>query len=126
MRNPCILAGRCLVRPALKGLERHMPVSGVLLVIVEVGAKLPSWLGSCQDKVTDTVVLVAASDESPTRFAARAIQRIQVLRDSDQRIQAAVIVPADNVVGCEVLESRLRISEAVLGQLAHYNRGRLL
>ncbi len=126
MRNPCILAERHLVRPALKGLERHMPISGVLLVIVEVGAKLPPWLASCQDKVTDTVVLVAAGDESPTRFTARAIQRIQALRDSEQRIQAAVIVPADQVVGDEVLESRLKISQAVLAQLAQYNRGRLL
>jgi len=102
-----------------------MPMSGVLLVIVEVGAKLPRWLASCQDKVTDTMVLVAA-DESPTRFAARAIQRVRALRDSDQRIQAAVIVPADHVVGDEVLKSRLKISQAVLEQLAHFNRGRLL
>src|SRR5512142_196097 len=109
MKNPCILAERCLVRPALKGLERHMPISGVLLVIVEVGAKLPSWLASCQDKGTDTVVLGAAGDESPTHFSARAIQRIQALKESEQRIQSAVIVPADHVVGGEVVESRLRI-----------------
>ena len=103
-----------------------MPISGVLLVIVEAGAKLPVWLASCQGKVSDTVVLVAASDESPTRFAKRAIQRIQALRDSDQRIQAAVIVPADQLVADEVLSSRLNISQAVLSQQAHYNRGRLL
>jgi hypothetical protein len=103
-----------------------MPISGVLLVIVEVGAKLPPWLASCQDKVTDTVVLVAAGDESPTRFAMRAIQRIQVLRDSDQRLQATVIIPADHVVSDEVLESRLKISLAVLAQLTTLNRGRLL
>jgi len=103
-----------------------MPISGVLLVIVEAGAKLPVWLASCQDKVTDTVVLVAAGDESPTRFATRATQRIQALRDCDQRIQAAVIVPADQLVADEVLSSRLRISQAVLSQQAHYNRGRLL
>lgn len=103
-----------------------MPISGVLLVIVEAGAKLPVWLASCQDKVSDTVVLVAASDESPTRFAKRATQRIQALRDSDQRIQAAVIVPADQLVADEVLSSRLDISQAILSQQAHYNRGRLL
>ena len=103
-----------------------MPISGVLLVIVEAGAKLPVWLASCQDKVSDTVVLVAARDESPTRFAKRATQRIQALRDSDQRIQAAVIVPADQLAADEVLSSRLNISQAVLSQQAHYNRGRLL
>lgn len=103
-----------------------MPISGVLLVIVEAGAKLPVWLASCQDKVSDTVVLVGASDESPARFATRATQRIQALRDSDQRIQAAVIVPADQLVADEVLSSRLKISQAVLSQQAHYNRGRLL
>jgi hypothetical protein len=122
----CILAERCLVRFASKGLERHMPMSGVLLVIVETGAKLPAWLASCQDKVTDTVVLVAAVDETPSRFARRASQRIQHLGDSDHRIQAAVVVPADEVVSDEALSSRQKICESVLAQLAHNNRGRLL
>jgi hypothetical protein len=83
-------------------------------------------LASCQDKVTDTVVLVAAGDETPSRFARRAIQRIQTLGESEHRIQAAVIVPADQVVSEEVLSSRHGICESVLAQLAHTNRGRLL
>ena len=103
-----------------------MPMSGVLLVIVESGAMLPPWLSSCQDKVSDTLVLASASDELPTRFAARVILRINALHDSDQRIQAAVFIPSDRVVGAEVLSSRLRISQAILSQLALHNRGRLL
>lgn len=103
-----------------------MPTSGVLLLIVERGAKLPSWLASCQDKVNDTVVLVAASDESPSHFATRAMQRMQALRDTGQRIQSAVVIPADHVVPPEVLVCRLQIAQSILQHLALHNRGRLL
>ena len=103
-----------------------MTMSGVLLVIVESGAMLPTWLASCQDKVSDTLVLASAADEHPTRFAARAMQRINALRDSDHRIQAAVLISSDRVVGADVLASRLKISQSILSQLALHNRGRLL
>ncbi len=103
-----------------------MPMSGVLLVIVESGASLPPWLSACQDKVSDTLVLASASDEHPSRFAARVVQRVVALRDSDQRIQAAVFIPSDRVVGTDVLSSRLKISQTILSQLALHNRGRLL
>jgi hypothetical protein len=103
-----------------------MQSPGVLLLIVENGATLPPWLGSCQEKVSDTVVLVAAPDESTARFAARAIQRVVSLGDSDQRIQAAVLIPADAEVTAEVLLSRLEISQAILTHMARHGRGQLL
>jgi hypothetical protein len=112
---------------ALKGLEkRAMPLSGVLLVIVESGATLPPWLASCQDRVSDTMVLASAADEQPTRFAARAIARINALRDTDQRIQAAVLIASYRVVDADILDSRLKTTQSILSHLALHNRGRLL
>ena len=103
-----------------------MQLSGVLLVIIENGAALPPWLGSCQGKVSDTVVLVCASDEISTRFSARAIQRVAALSDSDQRIQTAVLVPSDLAVNGEVLATRLNVTQAILAHMARYGRGQLL
>ena len=103
-----------------------MPLSGVLLVIVESGAMLPPWLALCQDRVSDTMVLASAADEQPTKFAARAIARINALRDADQRIQAAVLIASDRVVDTDVLNGRLKISQSILAHLTQHNRGRLL
>jgi hypothetical protein len=107
-------------------VEIFMQLSGVLLVIVENGAALPVWLGSCQSKVSDTVVLVSASDEISTRFSARAIQRVEALSDSDQRIQTAVLVASDVAVGGDVLSSRLNVAQAILTHMARHGRGQLL
>ncbi len=73
--NKCILAERRKSSSRSSSVEFFMQLSGVLFVIVENGAPLPSWLGYCQGKVSDTVVLVSAADEISTRFSARAIQR---------------------------------------------------
>lgn len=103
-----------------------MQVPGVLLLIVENGAQLPPWLGSCQGKVSDTVVLVAAPDESTTRFTTRVTQRVNGLADSDQRIQIAILIPSDLEGTSDVLSSRLDISQAILTHMARHGRGQLL
>lgn len=103
-----------------------MQLSGVLLVIVESGAKLPPWLGSCQGKVNDTIVLVSAQDESSTRFSARAIQRLDALGDSEQRIQIAVIVPSNFAVSGEMLTTRQDIAQAILTHMVRHSHGKLL
>jgi hypothetical protein len=103
-----------------------MSVAGVLLVVVEGGATLPPWLASCQGKVSDTIVLVSAPDEQANHFAARAVQRLNALGTSDQRIQVAVLVPSDQVVGADVIATRLNITQAILAEMSRHNRGRLL
>jgi len=124
--NKCILAERRKGCSYLSSAEFFMQLSGVLLLVVENGAKLPPWLGSCQGKVSDTVVLVTASDETAARFSARAIQRVDALSDPDQRIQTAVLVPSDVEVGDDVLSTRVNISQAILKHMSRYGRGQLL
>jgi len=103
-----------------------MQSPGVLLLIVEHGAALPPWLGSCQGKVSDTVVLVAAPGESAARFSARVIQRVSGLQGLDERIQTAVYIPSDAEAPSDVLSSRLEISQAILTHKARHGRGQLL
>ena len=103
-----------------------MQLSGVLLVVVESRATLPPWLGSCQGKVNDTIVLVSAPEELATRFSARAIQRLDALRDSEQRIQTAVIVPSNAAVSSEMLATRQNIAQAILTHMARHGHGKLL
>ncbi len=124
--NKCILAERRKGRSHLSSVEFFMQSSGVLLLVVENGARLPPWLGSCQGKVSDTVVLVSASGEPPSRFSTRAIQRVDALSDSDQRIQTAVLVPSDGEAGAEALTTRLNIAQAILKHMSRYGRGQLL
>ena len=124
--NKCILAERRKGRSHLAGAEFFMQSSGVLFLVVENGAKLPPWLGSCQDKVSDTVVLVSAPDENPTRFSARATQRVDALSDSDQRIQTAVLVPSDGEVSADAVTTRLNVAQAILKHMARHGRGQLL
>src|ERR1700690_2595925 len=124
--NKCILAERWQTGSHSSRVEIFMQLSGVLLVIVENGAALPSWLGCCQSKVSDTVVLVAAPDEMSNRFSARTVQRVDALSDSDQRIQTAVFVPSDLPVGNDVLATRQNISQAILAHMARHGRGQLL
>ncbi len=124
--NKCILAKRRRTGSQSSRAEKFMQVSGVLLVVVESGATLPGWLGSCQSKVSDTVVLVAAPDEMSNRFSSRAIQRVDALSDSDQRIQTAVLVPSDTPVGNDVLAARQNISQAILTHMTRHGRGQLL
>jgi hypothetical protein len=124
--NKCILAERRKSGSHSSRVEIFMQLSGVLLVVVESGAALPSWLGSCQSKVSDTVVLVAAPDEMSNRFSTRAIQRVDALTDSDQRIQTAVFVPSDLPAGDDVLATRQNISQAILSHMTRHGRGQLL
>ncbi len=103
-----------------------MQSPGVLLLVVENGASLPPWLGSCQGKVSDTVVLVAAPGESASRFSGRVTQRVHGLIDSEQRIQIAVFIPANTEASTSALASRLDISQAILTHMARHGRGQLL
>jgi len=103
-----------------------MQSPGVLLLVVENGAALPQWLGSCQSKVSDTVVLVAAPGEKALRFSARVTQRVNGLVDSEQRIQTAVFIPSDSEANANVLSSRVDISQAILTHMSRHGRGQLL
>jgi hypothetical protein len=124
--NECILGERRKGGSYSSSVEYFMQSSGVLLLFVENGAKLPPWLGSCQGKVSDTVVLVSAPDENAARFSTRVAQRVEALSDSDQRIQTGVLVASDFEVGADSLATRLNVAQSVLKHMARYGRGQLL
>lgn len=107
-------------------LELNMQTAGVLLVIVEGGANLPSWIGRCQDKVSDVFVLAGSSDERADALLHRVEQRLTLLLNSDAKRGLAVLVTEAGPVTTAVELARLRIAQALLGYLKAHNEGVLL
>ncbi len=103
-----------------------MKQPGALLVIVEKGAILPTWVGRCQDRVSDVVVLAAAYDESPKELACRVVQRIETMSSTDVTVSLAVLVAAEEPLPAAYADSRVAMAHAVLEQFLRRGRGQLL
>jgi hypothetical protein len=103
-----------------------MQTAGVLLVAVERGAALPTWVGRCQDKVSDVCVLVSNSYEPTEALLKRVDQRLHLLSESNYQRGLAVLV-VDNVCAtADAEESRKRIADRLLSYLAEVSQGMLL
>ncbi len=103
-----------------------MQSSGVLLVIVEPEARLPAWVGRCQDIVSDVVVLVAAAADDPLAFAERVVQRVNVIAESGEPIRFAVLVATDGDEPERTVSARQRICHALKPALSPAIEGQLL
>jgi hypothetical protein len=107
-------------------LEFNMQTAGVLLVTVEGGANLPSWIGRCQDKVSDVFVLAGSSEERADALLHRVEQRLTLLSNHDVERGLAVLVTEPGPVPTATELARLRIAQALLGYLKARNEGVLL
>jgi hypothetical protein len=104
-------------------------MSGVL-VIVELGAEWPSWLGTAVETVPgrgDRRVLSQTEGEGPEAFAERVAQRLQPLSLFDKRVSLERVVIACNERSDErAMTARSKLSQALLGTLAEGRSWQLL
>lgn len=103
-----------------------MQTAGVLLVAVERGATLPAWVGRCQDRVSDVVLLVSNSDEPAEALTKRIEQRVHLLSDSDHQRGLAVFVVDIAHTSADAALARKRIADCLLAYLAQVGEGVLL
>jgi hypothetical protein len=103
-----------------------MQTAGVLLVAVEGGAVLPTWIGRCQDKVSDVFVLAGSNEEPAEALLRRVEQRVSLLARNGVERGIAVLVTAGDTVSTAAEIARLRLTQALLGYLSHLNEGSLL
>lgn len=103
-----------------------MQSTGVLLVAVERGAALPAWVGRCQDRVSDVVLLVSNSDECAEALTRRIEQRAHLLSDSDHQRGLAVLVVDITHPSAEAALARREIADCLLTYLTRVGEGVLL
>jgi len=102
----------------------HTP--GVLLVAVEKGASLPTWIGHCQDKVSDVFLLVSTIEEPRDALVKRIEQRLALLTESEHQRGLVVLVADPNPASAESEEARMQVADRLLGYLAQLGEGLLL
>jgi hypothetical protein len=103
-----------------------MQSTGVLLVAVERGASLPTWIGHCQDKVSDVFLLVGNSEESRDVLLKRVEQRLTLLSESGHRRGLVVLVADPSPASIDTEEARMQVADRLLGYLAQLGEGILL
>jgi hypothetical protein len=106
--------------------EPTMQSIGVLLVAVERGAALPVWVGRCQDRVSDVVLLISNSDESAAAMTKRIEQRAHLLTGSDHQRGVAVLVVDISQLTADATRARREIADCLLAYLTHVGEGVLL
>jgi hypothetical protein len=121
-----ILARRPEARARPWGSESNMQTDGVLLVAVERGAALPTWIGHCQDRVSDVFVLVGNTDEPIDTRLKRLDQRLSHLAESEYRRGLVVIVAAPELATPEAEAVRMQVADRLLSRLTRLGEGKLL
>jgi hypothetical protein len=121
-----ILAGRRGGGLLPRELEPNMQTAGVLLVAVEGGAILPTWIGRCQDKVSDVFVLAGSYEEPAEALLHRVEQRLTLLNRNGVERGLAVLVTEGGPVSTAAEIARLRLAQALLGYLSKLGEGALL
>ncbi|HEY5956382.1 MAG TPA: hypothetical protein VIV60_07520, partial [Polyangiaceae bacterium] len=107
-------------------LEPTMQTAGVLLVAVERGAVLPSWIGHCQDKVSDVFMLIENNEEPRDALLRRVDQRLALLSDAEHRLGLMVLVAAPGNADEETESARVAVAERLLSYLSQLGEGTLL
>ncbi|MGC4066151.1 MAG: hypothetical protein QM784_16210 [Polyangiaceae bacterium] len=107
-------------------LEPNMQTAGVLLVAVEGGALLPTWIGRCQDRVSDVFVLAGSSEEPADALLRRVEQRVSLLTGGTANRGLAVLVTEGGPVSTAAEIARLRVAQALLQYLSTLKGGTLL
>jgi hypothetical protein len=126
MKSGVILAERRGGGLLPRELEPTMQTAGVLLVAVERGAALPTWIGHCQDKVSDVFVLVGNTMEPTDALLRRVEQRLALLTDTEQRRGMAVLVAERGHASPEAEQVRAQVADRLLSYLARVGQGMLL
>jgi hypothetical protein len=107
-------------------LESNMHTAGVLLVAAERGAALPTWIGQCQDKVSDVFVLVGNSQEPPNALLKRVEQRLSLLEESEHRCGLVVMIAEPGCASPETEQARMQVANRLLDYLSDLGEGTLL
>lgn len=126
LKSGVILVGRRREEVYPRQSEPTMQSSGVLLVAVERGAALPAWVGRCQDRVSDVVLLISNSDEAADALTKRIEQRAHLLPDSDHQRGLAVLVVDIAQLSADAARARREIADCLLSYLTHVGQGILL
>jgi hypothetical protein len=103
-----------------------MQTAGVLLVAVEGGALLPTWIGRCQDRVSDVFVLAGSSEEPADALLRRVEQRVSLLTGGTANRGLAVLVTEGGPVSTAAEIARLRVAQTLLHYLSTLKDGTLL
>jgi hypothetical protein len=103
-----------------------MQTAGVLLVVVEKGAVLPTWIGRCQDRVSDVFVVVGNAEEPADALLKRVEQRLNLLTGSEHQRGFTVLVAAGGRPSVEVEQSRIQVADRLQRYLAELGQGLLL
>lgn len=126
LKSGVILVGRRRGEMLPREVEPTMQTAGVLLIAVERGAALPTWVGRCPDRVSDVFVLVSNSDEPAEALQKRLEQRLHLLSESDYQRGLAVLVVGNGFASTAAELSRRNIADRLLSYLAEIGQGMLL
>src|SRR5512133_4101591 len=126
LKSGVILVGRRRGEMLPREVEPSMQTAGVLLVAVERGAALPTWVGRCPERVSDVFVLVSNADEPAEALKRRREQRLHLLTESDYQRGLAVLVVGNGQTSTEAELSRRNVADRLLSYLAEVGQGMLL
>jgi hypothetical protein len=95
------------------------------LVVMEAGARWPSYSGEVHGRASNAVVESQPPSESLAEFASRVVARIKRLEAKKTTIPVAIVAMSQRVDG-EATSARYRVARAILSAMSARGEGELV
>jgi hypothetical protein len=96
------------------------------VVVLEVGASWPPWLGEYQRHAPNSVVVAQSVGESPREFALRIARRADEIGAGDAAIHAALLIVRSGAIDDESVGARKQVCASLLRAMVRKRQGELV